>query len=324
MRKLIFPAVIIAALSLWSCAIGNGDALDALTKGGDGFFVAVSSNGGVLASADGLAWMAMSMSGHNINAVGYSNGAFIGALQVSSAFIYSNDLSSWTYNSSGAPGFGYDILVWNGIVYICGYNGTNYQYIYRTDGTTSYSVFSSGSSGTLRSLTHGNGTFVAVGETGPSYNIFYSHDGASWNGVSCSYNLNRIICFDDIFTAVGDDGSYPAVVRSADGIHWTSNLSSDRLNVLSLNGISYGHGRYVAVGTNGYMCISEDGIMWMTVRVDAAGYSFRTVAYGRGVFIAAGDSGRIYYSEDGLVWATVLNDNSYGIFQGVTFVPSLE
>lgn len=68
------------------------------------------------------------------------------------------------------------------------------------------------------------------------------------------------------------------------------------------NAVAYGDEKYVAVGKNGGIAYSEDGINWNTAV--AGSYTWTNVVYGDGKFVAAGSSGHTAYSEDGINWVT--------------------
>lgn len=71
----------------------------------------------------------------------------------------------------------------------------------------------------------------------------------------------------------------------------------------SMRGLTYGNGRFVAVGTNGYSYHSIDGETW--VEGESSGDSADSliaVTYGNGKFVAIGGQEEKYYSLDGITW----------------------
>ncbi len=66
-------------------------------------------------------------------------------------------------------------------------------------------------------------------------------------------------------------------------------------------GVTYGNGMYVAVGTNGTVLTSSDGLNWMTRTVGTA-IQLNGVAYSNGTYVAVGQSGKILTSSDGVSW----------------------
>ena len=60
--------------------------------------------------------------------------------------------------------------------------------------------------------------------------------------------------------------------------------------------ICYGNGKFVAVGGNGKMAYSSDGVTWTEVANSAFGsYAIQFICYGDGKYIASGYNGRMAY-----------------------------
>ena len=68
-----------------------------------------------------------------------------------------------------------------------------------------------------------------------------------------------------------------------------------------LNSIAYGNGNFVVVGWWGTILTSTDGIKWQDHSIDIEGY-LNGVTYGNGKFVAVGDYGTILTSVDGTKW----------------------
>ncbi len=85
--------------------------------------------------------------------------------------------------------------------------------------------------------------------------------------------------------------------------------------------VKYIDGKFIAVGENGTVAISTDGINWTWYEGNVGG-TFRMIAYGDGAYVAVvqGGGGAIYYSEDGIHWNEVANSTDtggkdlYGVF----------
>jgi hypothetical protein len=95
---------------------------------------------------------------------------------------------------------------------------------------------------------------------------------------------------------IGTAGS--ALGWSTDGITWTdADQKDEELRGISLNGVAYGFGMFVAVGSRGSIAYSRDGYVWTKVASSTFGSTdIRYVAYGNGKFLAVGDNGRTAYS----------------------------
>lgn len=67
--------------------------------------------------------------------------------------------------------------------------------------------------------------------------------------------------------------------------------------------VAYGNGKFVAVSSGGYITTSEDGVTW-TTPVQADINAWYSVTYGNGKFVAVGDSGYTTTSTNGTTWTT--------------------
>ena len=77
-----------------------------------------------------------------------------------------------------------------------------------------------------------------------------------------------------------------------------------------IEGVAYGNGTFVAVGSGGKMAYSTNGTTWTPVANSSFGTSFNNiygVAWGNNMFIAVGQSGKIAYSTNGTTWTPVTN-----------------
>lgn len=71
----------------------------------------------------------------------------------------------------------------------------------------------------------------------------------------------------------------------------------------SLHAVTYGDGRFLAVGDGGVALSSVDGERWQVLTgARPGGASLRAVAYGRGLFVAGGTSATLLTSPDGRSW----------------------
>ena len=89
--------------------------------------------------------------------------------------------------------------------------------------------------------------------------------------------------------------------------------SSDGINwtaasspvTVTLVDICYGNGRFVAVG-NQKIVYSMDAVTWTLIPDSGSDYNFAgSVCYGNGKFVAGGNSGKMAYSTDGINWTSV-------------------
>ena len=135
----------------------------------------------------------------------------------------------------------------------------------------------------VQGIAHGGGKFVAVGHL-PGARI----------------NLKRI--------------SLARIATSSDGITWTTQTTSQAAGTYQqLHGVTYGGGKFVAVGQSGTILTSSDGITWaLQQKTDPATMTMVNyttewlydVTYGGGKFVAVGWSGTILTSSDGITWTS--------------------
>jgi len=111
------------------------------------------------------------------------------------------------------------------------------------------------------------------------------------SAVSCSTAAGN-----GVFVRVGDFSS--DVLRSMDGTHWVRHSSGV---LSSLYSVTFGEGRFVAVGNEGALVTSVDGVTWTSVN-SATDERLRNVVYAHGMFVAVGYNGTIITSPTGLVW----------------------
>lgn len=98
---------------------------------------------------------------------------------------------------------------------------------------------------------------------------------------------------------------------------WTSQTSSfgtGTIQSVASNGTSL----YVAVGNDGKLATSSDGVTW-TQRTSSFGTSAITsIAYGNGYWVAVGQSDKVAYSSDGITW-TQKTTGLTGTIRGVAY-----
>ena len=153
-------------------------------------------------------------------------------------------------------------------------------------------------------IAYGNGKYVG----GAAERLMLtSPDGVTWTN---SYNspfatqINAIAYGKDKFVAT----AYGNVATSPDGENWTIvgeiilGKKTDGYNC-SIRAIVYGKDKFVAVGDEGKIIYSTDGITWKAVADSKFGTTtINTIAYGNNRFVAGGRSGKTATSTDGINW----------------------
>jgi hypothetical protein len=167
--------------------------------------------------------------------------------------------------------------------------------------TASYPI--SGSTNTIENVRFGNGVWVAVGSAGK---CIRSTDGITWTEVEDAPGgtITALAFAEGIFVYGDDDGG---IYTSTDGI--TRTLRVDRWGVESLDNIeeiAYLDGKFIAVGQNTRVMVSEDGITWGSMfQIDTVNLPLlRSITYNpqANVYVAWGTGLRAYVSIDLTTW----------------------
>lgn len=248
--------------------IVGSNAWNAVAYGND-IVVAVGVGGYVTMSTNGVDWNTPKQVGSNVwYAVTYANGKFVAvggsgysgqkafatystngidwATPVSIPSLY-GDLSSITYANGKFVAVGYHE-----------YGGKDYGYITTsTDGVTWTSAIKIGedTETQLMAVTFGNGKFVAIG----GGRITTSEDGISWSALArISYDkFYSIVYAKDKFIICGTN---TVIFTFTDLVTFEQRFAKPGTS--SLISVLYESGRIVALRSNGYYLLSENGIDW--------------------------------------------------------------
>ena len=150
--------------------------------------------------------------------------------------------------------------------------------------------------------------YVGIGE-----NCYGSSlDGKTWKFESSSNNPENndlLYANGKYFIAYNRYGG-GGIQQSTDGKNWctlTTGLpssSSDYNNFYNLNGITYGQGKYIVVGSNGMVLSSSDGESWSNQALELGNdyINLNDVIYAGGQYVIVGNYGTILTSSDGVTW----------------------
>ena len=181
---------------------------------------------------------------------------------------------------------------------------------FSSDTWTSQNVPTNAIDSKWSSIAYGNGKFVAVGyvsDYSAVPQIMTSTDGVNWTTQSVPMNppsniqttqgWGPITYANGLFVVLRS-GNDKSVMTSSDGVNWTLRTTPNYSRMW--NGITYGNGRFVAVGDTVAMT-STDGINWAGT---TGLMNMEGVAYGNGVFSAIGAvTAQIATSSDGITWS---------------------
>lgn len=140
---------------------------------------------------------------------------------------------------------------------------------------------------------------VIVGQS--VHRLCTSIDGVTWEtrDMPMATSIRDVASNNSELIAIGSKLSDSAFWTSNDGISWQ--MGGDLPNGFA-NAIAYGNGTWVAVGgvTSADIWYSTDGISF--TKVNLAGAYLNDVTFGNGIFMAVGQNGRVITSSDGLSW----------------------
>ena len=253
-------------------------------------------------------------------------------LSVSYTVVTAPSFSSVT---SSASIFNYGIysVTYGNNRFVAGGNG---HIAYSSNGTT-WTASTGNSNFLVRGITYGT-QFVAVGQYYSGGIINYSSDGTSWNNVTnttfgTDSTINDVAYGGGRYVAVGGsdvlaDVQEGKIAYSTNGTSWTA-VTNSTFGTSTIYGITYGAGKFVAVGAGGKMAYSTNGTSWTAV-TDSK-FSTDTIygityggPSGKEKFIAVGNSGfsshQIAYSTDGVTWTRVSQYFSGRLFTGLNRV----
>jgi hypothetical protein len=281
---------------MWNqVASPTSDYLASITYG-NGIFVAVGVSGNILRSNDGISWnIVNSGTTQNLLKVLYGNGSFIAAGE--GVILISADGIAWTAaNVEVFSGTILGVAYGNG-VYVAG--GGNYgnsgPLLYQSvDGWNWQRVTTSADTAPIMTVTFGLGVFTC--------GRMYSTDGLFWHWSDLETPARDLVFANGVFVA--SDGVDGLMLRSTDGLHWSSSVGFQ--NPVTSLGVTFASGVFVATGDysgDGRVIRSTDGLNWVPADPDAFHReTLWATAYGAGQFVAVGENGAILHSAGGRRW----------------------
>jgi hypothetical protein len=199
------------------------------------------------------------------------------------------------------------------------YGNANYAYVaaggvigYSTSGANGTWSLASVSDSTTQDLWGVIATGNAAGEwcaVGSRSTILRTSNVATWQAYNQEWPLNDseygYQSSRDTYVLVGDNGTiYRSLNNSSDFVRVDATTDED------IESVTFGLGKFVAVGSNGKSLVSTDANIWTVYDIGST-ETFRDVTYsgansGPMAFIAVGDSGQAYKSADGQTWSRML------------------
>jgi len=248
-----------------------------------------------------------------IKGICYGNGIFVTISNAGTNRVWTTiDGINWQNPTSAA------VVSWSGIAYGNGLfvavsnSGGN---VYTSTDAVTWTQSVSMDANIWTSVTYGNGLFVATASSGTN-RIAYSYNGTTWTGVNVgSLFLQDVKFGGGVFLALGGGFGSPTLLRSTDGINWTS----IGLPAASRAGhMNYGNGVWLATSRDRADQIyrsTNNGTSWTTLSLPGTnfgipGSSNGPICYGNGMWMVSdwSSSRQIYYSlDDGLTFRRPIN-----------------
>lgn len=210
-----------------------------------------------------------------------------------------SDVNEWVATSAPLTQRERAIVYGNGYYVVCGTSG---DVAYSAD-ANEWTKITPFTTGVLTSIAYGKGRFLAIDSLGAVW-ISYKNP-YSWEQVDVTFDviLEAVIYANNRFIIVGASGLF---AKSNNGLVWeVGNIDS-----VDKYSLTFGEGKYIAVGLNGSIFESTDGETWVDNSDSTFTQSIRTVAYGNGLFVCGGQAGAIRYSADGKVWTTATTNST--------------
>gem|GEM_PF-1572425 len=280
------------------------------TGAGFNYFVAVGDNGVIRKSTNGTTWTALT-SGTTKRLVSIAQRSatihLVAMAEDSTVLLSHNHGTNWTSIAVNLP---------RPITY--GTSGTGYAQdglrMTTTDGTNWTYTFPSVSG--ISGLGYGNGRYVALS----GVNRMTSPDLVNWSIATTPHSHSGVAFGNGLLVSIGaGDFTYSNgfVSVSMDGSRWLSQTTPTRVN---LSSVAYGQGKFVAVGFNGTILSSTNGVNWVDRTTGSTTVQLNSVTYGNGAFVAVGTSGAGRYSTDGENW---ISSATGATLKSVTFAKGL-
>jgi len=245
---------------------------------------------------------------------------------------------SWTINSQLSAAALRGVASGGNTLIAVGTSATIYSAQYSptsTGGITPWGpviTLPSGFASTLTSVVYDGTHFVALGFNG---SVITSSDSVTWKtatAVNAGQVLNGSIAYGNGTYVVVGAGGYIATNNTGSSNPGTTNPSSTISEIITgawtprtsgtvrdLYHVAYVNGDFIAVGAQGTLLTSHDGITWIP-RNTGTGNDLWQAAYGAGTYVAVGNSGTIISSADSATWTKQANSPTtkalYAIYFG--------
>jgi len=272
---------------------------------GNGLFVAVGANGTIINSSDGITWTkSTNRILINLNSITFASGTINNYVAVSDTgeIIISVDSNAWTSATSGIStkltSIGYN----DNLLVAVGDSGT----IITSTNSTVWTIQSVPTSYNLRSVKYSHDQWIAAGDTSI---VLISIDGINWGyGYTDTFRASAKSTASGITIFVGDGG----VIYKTSDVSLVMVASPTTQNLYD---VTFAGGLFVAVGANGTIIVSEDGVNWL-VQTSGVAYDLYSVTFNTVVhrYVVVGEHGTILTSPLGYSWTSQNSGTTYNLY----------
>ncbi len=242
----------------------------------------------------------------HFQAVAAGNGMIVAA---GSNIQNSVDGLSWTTDTSSINSdfAAFAAIYANGAFYVVDRTGRVHKRDSANPGAGTWTVVGLSAVSNATGIASGPSGYVVVGSSGT---VAYSPDAAAWTGstglpASAFRQLHAIAYGPAGFVAVGSNDSnnvFSDIVVSGDGgVTWTE--ASSYPSAGTLRGVTYGNGRYVAVGDADTLLVSSDAQKWTAAPTPVITSALYGATFANGLFAVSGTNGSLLTSPNGLSWS---------------------
>lgn len=312
---------------------------------GNGLFYAVSTNGTMIYSTDGVNWQPHTPLKKPCRRISFANDSFF-VTYLNSGLAKCEPPAYTDWKDISMPNVGYYSVAYGNGVYIA----TNADEIaYSYDGIT-WSTTSVPNT-TVKSVCYGNGVFIAINDNEESTTGLYSYNGRTWSVLTLPSSAvwNAIAYGNGTFMLVGEN----EIRTSEDGFSWSENLNSSA----TFDAVCFGNGKFSVIpsstagalitndvtktisiqfddttvlstqipeseemtiivdDTAAYVSVDKENLTWKSGSVPTVvnGSEGVNVGYGNGRYVEVSSYGSALYSEDGINW---VQSTPYGEYSG--------
>jgi sugar lactone lactonase YvrE len=279
-------------LAIWSAAssLPTGKLFTSVAFDGSRF-MAAAIDGSLLISSDGVSWTAAGAAPAQVNSLisAGSSGGFLGVGNNGSIFQAFAPSYAPAIQPSGTGNVLTGITLGSGLAVVVGFGGATLS---APNATSTWTASTSGTTNNLNAVAYGNSRFVAVGLQSTVISSSDGRTWTPGD-LGASADLASVAYGPAGFVAIGRNAAGSSLAfTSADGIAWTPQAPLPVPSTANLVRIVSANSALVAVGAGVVVSSTDGGFSWTSDSAGTT-LTLEGVAYGLGRFLAVGDQGSV-------------------------------